>query len=63
MVATLWLGGLQVEAGKIEAGVILAFINYLTIILNGLMSTAWCLCKLHAFLQLNESILCFKNKR
>lgn len=40
MVATLWLGGLQVEAGKIEAGVILAFINYLTIILNGLMSSS-----------------------
>ncbi|MDY0939876.1 MULTISPECIES: ABC transporter ATP-binding protein [Priestia] len=40
MVATLWLGGLQVEADKIEAGVILAFINYLTIILNGLMSSS-----------------------
>ncbi len=40
IVAALWLGVIKIDAGIIEVGVILAFINYLTIIMNGIMSSS-----------------------
>lgn len=40
MMAALWLGVIKVEQGALEVGVILAFINYLTIIMNGIMSAS-----------------------
>lgn len=40
IVAALWLGVIKLESNSIQIGVILAFINYLTIILNGLMSSS-----------------------
>lgn len=40
IVAALWLGVIKIDAGVIEVGVILAFINYLTIIMNGIMSSS-----------------------
>ncbi|MEE1130732.1 MAG: ABC transporter ATP-binding protein [Caryophanon sp.] len=40
IVAALWSGAIKVEAGTLEVGVILAFINYLTIIMNGIMSSS-----------------------
>lgn len=40
MVAALWLGVVKVDEGSISIGVILAFINYMTIIMNGLMSSS-----------------------
>lgn len=40
MVAALWLGVVKVDEGSISVGVILAFINYMTIIMNGLMSSS-----------------------
>jgi len=36
----LMLGVVKVEAGAIEIGVIVAFINYLMMIMNGLMSSS-----------------------
>ena len=40
IIAALWTGALKVENGTVQVGVILAFINYLTIIMNGLMSAS-----------------------
>lgn len=40
IVAGLWLGAIKVEAGALEVGVILAFINYLMMAMNGLMSSS-----------------------
>lgn len=40
LVAGLWLGAIKVNEGTLQIGVILAFINYLNIILNGLMSSS-----------------------
>lgn len=40
MVLALWLGVIKVSNETMQVGVILAFINYLTIILNGLMSSS-----------------------
>lgn len=40
MMAALWLGVMKVDQGTLEVGVILAFINYLTIIMNGIMSSS-----------------------
>lgn len=40
IVAALWLGVIKVDGGTIEVGAILAFINYMTIIMNGLMSSS-----------------------
>lgn len=37
IVAALWMGVIQVEIGSIQIGVILAFINYLNLIMGGLM--------------------------
>lgn len=39
IVAALWLGVIQVEMGGIQVGVILAFINYLNLIMGGIMSS------------------------
>lgn len=40
MMVALWMGVIKVENGTLEVGVILAFINYLTIIMNGIMSSS-----------------------
>ena len=40
LVAGLWMGAIKVNEGTLKVGVILAFINYLNIILNGLMSSS-----------------------
>ncbi len=40
IVAALWLGAIKVDDDLMQVGVILAFINYLTIIMNGLMSSS-----------------------
>lgn len=37
IVAVLWFGGLRVDAGELQVGVIIAFINYMTQILFSLM--------------------------
>ncbi|MBQ0138013.1 MAG: ABC transporter ATP-binding protein [Kurthia sp.] len=37
--AALWFGAIQVEMGGIQVGVILAFINYLNLIMGGIMSS------------------------
>lgn len=39
IIAALWLGVIQVEVGAIQVGVILAFINYLNLIMGGIMSS------------------------
>jgi len=40
VVVGIWLGAIKVNEGTIQVGVILAFINYLNIIMNGLMSSS-----------------------
>lgn len=40
IVAALWMGAIKVEEGTTNVGVILAFINYLTITLNALISSS-----------------------
>ena len=40
IIAGVWMGAIRVEQGTLEVGVILAFINYLMIIMNGLSSSA-----------------------
>lgn len=40
VVAGLWMGVIKVSEGTIQVGVILAFINYLNIMMNGLMSSS-----------------------
>lgn len=40
IVLALWFGAVKVERGAIEIGVIVAFINYLMMIMNGLMSSS-----------------------
>lgn len=40
IVAALWMGVIKVDQGTTEVGVILAFINYLTITLNALISSS-----------------------
>ena len=57
IVATLWLGAIKVEAGALEVGVILAFINYLTIILNGLMSSSMVLMQIARAVPSGERIV------
>lgn len=46
IVAGLWLGAIKVETGALEVGVILAFINYLMMAMNGLMSSSMVLVQL-----------------
>ena len=40
VVVGIWLGAIKVNEGTLQVGVILAFINYLNIIMNGLMSSS-----------------------
>lgn len=40
MIAALWMGAIKIESNTIEIGVILAFINYLMMIMGGLMSSS-----------------------
>jgi len=40
IIAGLWMGGLKVSEGTLQVGVILAFINYLNIMMMGLMSSS-----------------------
>ncbi|MFJ7747556.1 ABC transporter ATP-binding protein [Peribacillus sp. NPDC097295] len=49
VVAGMWMGAIRVENGTMQVGVILAFINYLNIIMNGLMSSS------HALMQITRS--------
>ncbi|MEO4055228.1 ABC transporter ATP-binding protein [Solibacillus sp. CAU 1738] len=46
MIAALWLGAIKVDSGTIQVGVILAFINYLMMVMNGLMSSSMVLVQL-----------------
>ncbi|WP_341302693.1 ABC transporter ATP-binding protein [Lysinibacillus sp. FSL H8-0500] len=57
IVAALWLGVIKVEAGTLQVGVILAFINYLTMILNGLMSSSMVLMQIARALPSGERIV------
>lgn len=40
IIAALWMGAIKIENNTIEVGVILAFINYLMMIMGGLMSSS-----------------------
>lgn len=40
VIAGLWMGVIKVNEGTLQVGVILAFINYLNIMMNGLMSSS-----------------------
>ncbi|MGE7110101.1 ABC transporter ATP-binding protein [Lysinibacillus sp. NPDC047702] len=62
IVAALWLGAIKVEAGTLQVGVILAFINYLTIILNGLMSSSMVLMQIARAIPSGERIMDVLNK-
>ncbi|KOS68604.1 multidrug ABC transporter ATP-binding protein [Lysinibacillus contaminans] len=62
IVAALWLGVIKVEAGTLQVGVILAFINYLTIILNGLMSSSMVLMQIARAIPSGERIIDVLNK-
>lgn len=46
IVAALWMGAIKVEGGSLEIGVILAFTNYLMMVMNGLMSSSMVLVQL-----------------
>ena len=62
IVAALWLGAIKVEAGTLQVGVILAFINYLTIILNGLMTSSMVLMQIARAIPSGERIVDVLNK-
>lgn len=62
IVAALWLGAIKVEAGTLQVGVILAFINYLTIILNGLTSSSMVLMQIARAIPSGERIVDVLNK-
>ena len=49
VIAGLWMGAIKVNEGTLQVGVILAFINYLNIMLNGLMSSS------HVLMQIARS--------
>lgn len=46
IVAALWMGAIKVETGILEVGIILAFINYLMMVMQGLMSSSMVLVQL-----------------
>ncbi|MER2000403.1 MAG: ABC transporter ATP-binding protein, partial [Lysinibacillus sp.] len=46
IVVALWLGAIKIEAGAVQVGAILAFINYLMIVMQGLMSSSMVLIQL-----------------
>ncbi|AHN22143.1 ABC transporter ATP-binding protein [Lysinibacillus varians] len=62
IVAALWLGAIKVETGTLQVGVILAFINYLSIILNGLMSSSMVLMQIARALPSGERIVDVLNR-
>lgn len=43
MVAILWFGGLQVQTGELEVGQIMAFLTYLSLILNAIITCSFIL--------------------
>lgn len=45
----MWMGAIRVDEGTMQVGVILAFINYLNIIMNGLISSS------HVLMQITRS--------
>ncbi|WP_342509699.1 ABC transporter ATP-binding protein [Sporosarcina sp. FSL K6-2383] len=49
VVIGMWMGAIKVNEGTLQVGVILAFINYLTIIMNGLMTSS------HVLMQIARS--------
>lgn len=49
IVIGMWMGAIKVNEGTLQVGVILAFINYLTIIMNGLMTSS------HVLMQIARS--------
>ena len=49
IVAGLWFGVIKINEGTLQVGVILAFINYLNIMMNGLMSSS------HVLMQIARS--------
>ncbi|MFO1442466.1 ABC transporter ATP-binding protein [Bacillus sp. Bva_UNVM-123] len=49
IIAGLWMGAIKVDEGTLQVGVILAFINYLNIMMNGLMSSS------HVLMQIARS--------
>ena len=49
VVVGMWMGAIKVNEGTLQVGVILAFINYLTIIMNGLISSS------HVLMQITRS--------
>ena len=49
VVAGMWMGAIKVNEGTLQVGVILAFINYLNIIMNGLMTSS------HVLMQITRS--------
>ena len=40
IVAAIWMGAIKVDNGSVEVGMIVAFINYLTIIMNSLITSS-----------------------
>ena len=46
IIGGLWLGAIKVDNGTIQVGLILAFINYLMMVMNGLMSSSMVLVQL-----------------
>ena len=42
IVAALWMGAIKVDNNTLQVGVILAFINYLMMVMQGLMSSSMC---------------------
>ena len=57
IVAALWLGAIKVEAEITEVGTILAFINYLMIVMQGLTSSSMVLIQLSRALPCAERIV------
>ena len=49
IIAGLWMGVIKINEGTLQVGVILAFINYLNIMMNGLMSSS------HVLMQIARS--------
>lgn len=49
IVVGLWVGAIKVNEGTMQVGVILAFINYLNIMMNGLMTSS------HVLMQISRS--------
>lgn len=57
IVAALWLGAIKVDADEMQVGAILAFINYLMIVMQGLMSSSMVLIQLSRAIPSAERIM------